>query len=338
MQERPDAPLQAAMCPPWRVMAVFDPDGNGGDFAYTIGLADLGHPELHMWARPTDGDDPGHDFRFSSVDLASILDHFARMLLSGDLQVGDQEEIGFDEGLNRACITIAEPVDPHRVDAFGVASGSLVIPLRWELRRDPVGENLPVSADVAADVERLLLDWNGVVARLGGRIPPGRPDTDPDQEFGPWSAVIESVRSAIALLGSSGQLSRCIDHLEDRRTEIGYATGVAAALARRHGRQLAFEAAESAGGRDADSLIDLGDELFRDLGEPLARDALPALRHIVGFILGGLYGLLVVRDLLDEQRRDLMLGPINVLCVLVATGPVLGPGSSGPLDESGRES
>ncbi|GAA2147213.1 hypothetical protein GCM10009844_24220 [Nocardioides koreensis] len=48
--------------PFWQVQAVFDPDGEGGDFAYTIGLRERGLPELHLWARPTLGEDPGHDW------------------------------------------------------------------------------------------------------------------------------------------------------------------------------------------------------------------------------------------------------------------------------------
>lgn len=45
--------------PTWLVQEVFDPDVTGQDFSYTIGLHDHGLPELHMWASPTDGDDPG---------------------------------------------------------------------------------------------------------------------------------------------------------------------------------------------------------------------------------------------------------------------------------------
>ena len=138
MRSRPNEHLPATTCPPWRVMAVFDPQGNGGDFGYTIGLAALGHPELHMWARPTDGEDPGQDFKFSSADLASILDHFAHLLLAGDREIGD---------------------------------------------------NLPVCTAVAADIERVFLDWHDVALALGCRIPWERPDPDPDQEFGPWSTV-----------------------------------------------------------------------------------------------------------------------------------------------------
>lgn len=55
--------------PFWKVQAVFDPEGRGGDFAYTIGMHSVGLPELHLWARPTRGDDPAPDWKFSSRDL-----------------------------------------------------------------------------------------------------------------------------------------------------------------------------------------------------------------------------------------------------------------------------
>jgi hypothetical protein len=45
--------------PFWQVQAVFDPDGQGGDFSYTIGLAEQDVPELHLLGRPALGDDPG---------------------------------------------------------------------------------------------------------------------------------------------------------------------------------------------------------------------------------------------------------------------------------------
>jgi len=59
--------------PFWTVQAVFDPDGAGGDFAYTIGLSERGLPELHLYARPSLGQDPGADWKFSCRDCCGIL-------------------------------------------------------------------------------------------------------------------------------------------------------------------------------------------------------------------------------------------------------------------------
>lgn len=51
--------------PFWKVHAIFDTKGQGGDFAYTVGLHERGLPELHMWARPSEGLDPGEDWIFN---------------------------------------------------------------------------------------------------------------------------------------------------------------------------------------------------------------------------------------------------------------------------------
>ncbi|MGH3332607.1 MAG: hypothetical protein ACRDPJ_15020, partial [Nocardioidaceae bacterium] len=78
-----DEPLEVR--PFWKVQVVFDPDGNGHDFAYTIGLFDHGLPELHMYARPSFGEDPGADWRFSFRDCCGVMNELASMLVRGSL-------------------------------------------------------------------------------------------------------------------------------------------------------------------------------------------------------------------------------------------------------------
>lgn len=48
----------------------------------------VGLPELHLWARPTCGDDPAPDWKFSSRGLGALLNELARMQLGGDLVAG----------------------------------------------------------------------------------------------------------------------------------------------------------------------------------------------------------------------------------------------------------
>ena len=74
--------------PDWQVQSVFDPDGEGHDFAYTIGLHERGLPELHIWARPPIGDDPGEDWMFSCNDRCRILNEVAWRLIDGEVRVG----------------------------------------------------------------------------------------------------------------------------------------------------------------------------------------------------------------------------------------------------------
>jgi hypothetical protein len=68
----------------------------------------VGLPELHLWARPTCGDDPAPDWKFSSRDLGALLNEFARMQLGGDLVAGSvlerPEYAAFARRLARAGI------------------------------------------------------------------------------------------------------------------------------------------------------------------------------------------------------------------------------------------
>ncbi|MCZ7631508.1 MAG: hypothetical protein M5U19_21720 [Microthrixaceae bacterium] len=148
-----------------------------GDFGYTVGLANLGHPELHMWARPTDGTDPGADYVLSPRDICEILNIHAEMLLHGGLHVGDAFVRDLDAGMAEAHITVGAPVHPHEVEALGVQPGAKVLPLRWELVREPEGRSTPVSAPVAAQIERLAVEWRDLAEQLGADVSPGRPDT-----------------------------------------------------------------------------------------------------------------------------------------------------------------
>jgi len=126
--------------PFWQVQAVFDPDGLGGDFAYTIGLHSVGLPELHLWARPTCGDDPAPDWKFSSRDLGELLNEFAGMQLGGDLVAGSVVERSYDGGMAGVRFEVGSPGDRAALQAFGIARGALVLPIRWSLDRGHAGE------------------------------------------------------------------------------------------------------------------------------------------------------------------------------------------------------
>jgi len=126
---RPQSPF-------WKVQAVFDPEGRGGDFAYTIGLHSRGLPELHLWARPTRGDDPAPDWKFSSRDLGALLNEFARLQLSGDLVVGSVVERSFDGGLARVRFEVDATGEPRRTRrvrhcAWSVGPADSVVAGSW---------------------------------------------------------------------------------------------------------------------------------------------------------------------------------------------------------------
>ena len=83
----------------WFIYCVFDPDGLGQDFAYTDGLWRHGSPELHIWARPPDGPDPGADWSWSDRDMMRLLNDAGLRQLSGELELGDTWTIQVDHGL-----------------------------------------------------------------------------------------------------------------------------------------------------------------------------------------------------------------------------------------------
>ena len=138
----------------WTVMAVFDPHGLGGDFAYTVGLADRGLPELHVWARPPDGDDPGEDWKFSAQDCGRVLNQCAERLIAGELTVGSAWRQAFDAGLVQVQFAIGAPVSRLDVEALMTRGDAVVLPVRWSLHRPPVGRLGPV--DEAAEPQLRL--------------------------------------------------------------------------------------------------------------------------------------------------------------------------------------
>ena len=186
------------MNPFWTVISVFDPDGTGSDFAYTVGLADRGCPELHVWSRPTEGDDPGADFRLSSRDTGGLLNMWAGELLAGALAPGDIREVPLDAGATRATFTASEPCDPDTLDAFTVAPGAQVIAMRWVLERIPIGPRTALSAAERARMcaQTLTLVDQLAVPGVAGTWTGRRPITetnisvDPAQLYGSRTALV----------------------------------------------------------------------------------------------------------------------------------------------------
>ena len=118
----------------WKVIVVIDPDGGGRDHAYTVGLHERGQPELFLWARPTDGDDPGADWILSEYDLTSKLDQLGAQLIAGTVAPGATVEARYDAGTTRAQFRLQEPVpartraDVGQADPGGVGlRGPLVV-------------------------------------------------------------------------------------------------------------------------------------------------------------------------------------------------------------------
>ncbi|MFZ5847677.1 MAG: hypothetical protein ACOYX5_09885 [Actinomycetota bacterium] len=180
--------------PPWIVQAVFDPDGEGSDFAYTIGLAELGLPELHIWARPSLGDDPGLDWRFTPRDLCGILNLLGGLLVDGELDVGSTLRRSADGGLATVELRVDPPGDREELGAYGVADGADVLPVRWSLSRPPIGPPRPVGDSVASAARERYDDLRarlqGTVSLPRGWALPDEPSFEVDQRLGPFTPLV----------------------------------------------------------------------------------------------------------------------------------------------------
>lgn len=165
--------------PTWQVQSVFDPDGGGSDFAYTIGLHDRGLPELHVWGRPDRGDDPGDDWLLSPHDRCRLLNELAWKLVDGTLDVGWTETREYDDGLARVELRVGPPGDRDRLESWGTHPDASVLPVSWSLSRPPEGPLGPLTAaalasaraEHAAITGRLLL---GRTPPPGWALPAGR--------------------------------------------------------------------------------------------------------------------------------------------------------------------
>jgi hypothetical protein len=121
---------------PFLVQGVFDEDELGRDFAYTIGLHQLGRPELHLRSRPTHGDDPGgSDWHLSMNDLGSILNRLGMSLLAGTITVGSELDNACDGGATTLRMRLDPPEPAEDLEAYGVDPAADVLPVRWSLHR-----------------------------------------------------------------------------------------------------------------------------------------------------------------------------------------------------------
>jgi hypothetical protein len=176
----------------WQVTAVFDPEGRGQDFAYTVGLFDRGLPELHLWARPSLGEDPGADWKFSPHDCCGILNELAWKLIDGELAIGDDWQQPYDEGLVTCRFRLDPPGDRDELQAFGIMPGAEVLPVRWSLHRRSIGRPRALGK---RGLQRATSEYAELLAALGDRasVPEGwtlAPTFVAGGEFGPLTPMV----------------------------------------------------------------------------------------------------------------------------------------------------
>lgn len=241
--------------PWWQVVGVFDDEDQGRDFAYTVGLAARGLPELHIASRPSLGEDPGGDWHFSVRDLGQILNRTAWRLIDGRLGVGDEWEEEYDGGL----VTVRFRLDPagpgEPLEAFE-ARDAPVHPVRWSLHRAPEGPLTPMTPEAVADAAAELAE-----VRAGLRPEPAPPPAwslppeaswEPEQRWGPRTPLVLARAHQLRAVSPADlihvlNLAMALSY----RRMTSHATVVALAGARPVGRTRALERLVS----DVDALV-----------------------------------------------------------------------------------
>ncbi|MFI5623853.1 hypothetical protein ACIA03_10325 [Nocardioides sp. NPDC051685] len=258
--------------PSWQVLAVFHNEDDSRDFAYTVGLAELGLPEVHMWARPDAGEDPGHDWRFSPHDAAVILNELAWRLIDGRVAPGDTYSRRFDAGMVQVTFELGAPVEAASLDAYQ-AEPSSVIPLRWSLHRVPEGTLVSMDDD-AIDVAEAEYARLSASLRRSDEVPDGMwtlpvvASWDPHQRWGPRTPLVAAHAAAI-----------CAFSPEDMIGLVNIAFPLESARAAGHPQLVARAAARSVGRSAAlDRLVDDASTLVDGLGLTWGRSAWPAAR------------------------------------------------------------
>lgn len=259
--------------PSWQVLAVFHNDDDSRDFAYTVGLADHGLPEVHMWARPNAGEDPGHDWRFSSHDAAVILNELAWRLIDGRIAPGDTYSQRFDAGMVQVTFELSEPVEAAGVDAYQ-AEPSMVIPLRWSLHRVPEGALVAMDGDAIDVAETEYAGLNAGFGQLESAPDgiwdlPSVPSWDPHQRWGPRTSLVAAHAAMIRGFSTEDMIGLVnIAFPMEAARSSGHPQLVARAAARSVGRSAALDRLA----QDTSTMVD-------GIGLTWSRTAWPAARN-----------------------------------------------------------
>lgn len=290
----------------WEVVCVSDPAGLGADFAYTAGLARRGVPELHIWARPPDGDDPGADWKWSPRDLTAILDRLAQRLLAGDLDVGDRWSDTVDHGLSTVRFELVDVGRTPALETFRAEPGVRLSSVRWSLERElPTPDRWPVDEALRQQLEleaqRLGRAAAGRRRRWGasGVVPA-------EQAAGVWTQLLDHYRAAV-LEGSS---PAWLDVLEtswvwvDRYREV---LAPIVEMARLAGRDAEVRAALAAAHTDAEQLCWTARRILREVepGDDTSCYVM-TLRPALEAWLSAAYPAVIVADLGAELPAGLI--------------------------------
>lgn len=312
-----------AHTPTWKVISVFDPEGQTPGFSYTVGLSDRGHHELHMWLRPDQGQDPGADWAFSARDSTYLLNEFAAGLVDGTLNLAEQTVKEMDGGAASVTFVFGEPVEADTVEAFQVPTGALVIPIRWSLERAPEGELGPMTERAEQESRRR---YDQLTAAIGNDLPaaftPGQATFDPSAPMGPATVLVRA-RAAQVLSAEVEDLAAFVDLALGAERGLGarFVLAMSATTARAVGRSNALREVsrfanevleELTGGQDRPNakwaeVLDVLDDAAVD---PLERlQYVRAVHSCTGYALTALLHTEAVSDVAEPELLAAGFGP-----------------------------
>jgi len=313
----------ATVEPFWQVQSVFDPDGTGKDFAYTIGLHERGLPELHIWARPSLGEDPGHDWMFSNRDRCRVLNELAGMLVAGRLSIGSEVAREYDTGLAQITFRVEPPGDREQLEAYGVPPGVDVLPVLWSLQRAAEGPLTPLTPEAEGQAQALFLEISRGLD-FAREAPPGwelpfMPWFDADQRFGPLTPVVLA-RAAQLWQADDDTLGDFLHAgtVVECGASLSGSMSMAIAVARPVGRRRQVEALHEAVHELADLMTERPAAQRRwtaalrsfdlELWDSLDRHSRDNMRHNLAHVLHDLVGgCLMTEAVADEAPPSLLL-------------------------------
>jgi hypothetical protein len=213
----------------WQVVSFVDPAGTGGDLAFTQGLSDFDVPELLLWARPTEGFDPGADWLLTHRERSRLLNRWAVELLTDGLQPGMEREERFDGGHSIARFRFGRPALVSALQHPYLPARSRVICTTWSLLRRTVTQPpCSLSANAARRMERWIaaaeattfgwrlrqgvLDHAGTTTQPEPLGPAGLGLASGDR-FGPLTRWVDA-RIAQVLAADSNIVTTFLDHLQ----------------------------------------------------------------------------------------------------------------------------
>lgn len=308
----------------WKVQFVFTDKSLTNDFAYTVGLAERGFPELYIEATPKQAvsDSP---WTLSSQDCAHELNKFARMLLAGELVAGKPIVRTYDHGCTTLDWTPGEPTARDNLEVYCTDPTCMVVPVHAEMRpidivplRDLALED---EARFRAELMQAAIDTVPNPRGLRGFRAPRYIQTSFSctQTYGPLTPVVEARIYAISQ-ATPEMLTDLLLRGLDAEQAFGprAVLGVAHAHAKRVSRLPAAWNADAQAvtlvkllrGRDGNSLV--WRTIRKLTGFTKAEDAGGIRRGLSGCLVDAVSALLVattVEDQLDESTRLAALGP-----------------------------